>query len=64
MRWLRGVKDLINREKLLAILSEQAPLCREPQVRMMGNGCNCWRGITSAMDIVMAMPTEKGTDAT
>jgi len=31
---------------------------------MMGNGCNCWRGITSAMDIVMAMPTEKGTDAT
>ena len=52
--------DLIDREKLLAILSEQAPLCREPQVRMMGNGCNCWRGITSAMDIVMAMPTEKG----
>jgi len=55
------VNDLIDREKLLAILSEQAPLCREPQVRMMGNGCNCWRGITSAMDIVMAMPTEKGT---
>jgi len=27
---------------------------------MMGNGCNCWRGITSAMDIVTAMPTEKG----
>ncbi len=51
--------DLIDREKLLAILSEQAPLCREPQVRMMGNGCNCWRGITSAMDIVTAMPTER-----
>jgi hypothetical protein len=64
MRWLRRVKDLINREKLLAILSEQAPLCREPQVRMMGNGCNCWRGITNAMDIVTAMPTEKGNDAT
>ncbi len=52
--------DLIDREKLLAILSEQAPLCREPQVRMMGNGCNCWRGITNAMEIVTAMPTEKG----
>jgi hypothetical protein len=64
MRWLRRVTDLIDRAALIATLRELTPACREQQVQFTTNGCNCWAGITRAMDIVTAMPTEKGNDAT
>ncbi len=47
--------DLIDREALLRTLSQCAPLCREPQVAMMSNGCTCWLGISQAIGIIERM---------
>jgi len=47
--------DLLDRSELLSALSELAPMCREPQVRMMGNGCSCWAGINQAISVITQM---------
>ena len=47
--------DLIDREELLHTLSELAPMCREPQVRMMIAECNCWAGISESVKVIQQM---------
>jgi len=49
------MRDLVDREELLRTLMELSPACREPQVFIANNSCNCWSGISEAMKVIQEM---------
>ncbi len=57
------MSDFIDREVLLYSLNKLAPLCREPNVFIANQGCNCWIGISESIEIVKSMKGKNGAGA-